>query len=235
MYHRGPGAATDPPRPRTKERALDSAGIAEALLEAAWISARIACALAAAVAVTGMLAAHLARRRGAEDASPPDAPPRARRAGAGPRALAQLAAAVVGAAVTVWTRDQAAALLPPPFEIAIATLAALGVLFAGTFMAWAAWTLGTSFTLEAVVPARATLVSHGPFALVRHPFYAAWGLLGTCAALAFGSLAGAAVFLAGWIPATRWRAALEEEALAEAWPAEWPAYAARTPRFLPRW
>jgi protein-S-isoprenylcysteine O-methyltransferase Ste14 len=40
--------------------------------------------------------------------------------------------------------------------------------------------------------------------------------------------------LAAYPPTARWRAALEEEALAAAWPAEWPAYAARTPRFIPR-
>ena len=218
---------------------MDQAGIADALLEAAWISARIASALAALVAVAGMAATHVVARRSAPGAGgggdEAGAPPRAVRPGAAPRVLAQLGAIVLGAVVTAWTRDQAAALLPPPIQAAIATVAALAVLFAGTFVAWAAWTLGASFTLEAVVPARASLVTQGPFSLVRHPFYAAWGLLGTGAALAFGSLAGAAAFLAAWIPATRWRAGLEEEALAEAWPAEWPGYAARTPRFVPKW
>jgi protein-S-isoprenylcysteine O-methyltransferase Ste14 len=210
---------------------LDPAGIASALLEAAWISARIATGFAFVLAFGGMVAVILVTRREAVQAGPP----RAHRTGAAPRIAAQLGAVVLGALVTAFTRGQAQAWLPAPAQAAIATLAALAVLFAGTFIAWAAWSLGTSFTHEAIVPARARLVTQGPFALVRHPFYAAWGLFGAGAALAFGSFAGAVVFLAAWIPAMRWRAALEEEALAEAWPGEWPAYAARTPRFLPRW
>ena len=201
--------------------------LARALLDAAWISARIATGLAAALALVAM-AAVVARGHGA-------GAPRVRRPGAGPRIAAQLAAFALGAAVTAWTSGQAQAWLPPPAQAVLATLAALGVLFAGTFIAWAAWSLGPSLVAGAVVGERATLVTSGPFALVRHPFYAAWGLLGAGAALGFGSLAGVAAFLAAWIPATRWRAALEEEALAEAWADEWTRYAEKTPRFLPRW
>jgi protein-S-isoprenylcysteine O-methyltransferase Ste14 len=208
---------------------MESGDLARALLESAWISARVAVAVASAVALGATVVVGVRAHRGGGPA------PRVRRPGAGRRVAAQLAALVLGALVSAWTRGQAQAWLPAPAQAVVATLAALAVLFAGTFIAWAAWTLGPSFTLEAVVDEHASLVTSGPFALVRHPFYAAWGLLGAGAALAFGSLAGAAVFLAAWIPATRWRAALEEEALAEAWPHDWPAYAAKTPRFLPRW
>jgi protein-S-isoprenylcysteine O-methyltransferase Ste14 len=209
---------------------MEPEALARALLDAAWISARLATVFSAIVAVGAMAVvatrAHSAARLAA---------PRVRRPGAGPRLAAQFAALGLGVLVTAWTEGQAQAWLPPPVQAVTATLAALAVLFAGTFVAWAAWSLGSSFTLEAVVPEEAKLVTSGPFALVRHPFYAAWGLLGTGAALSFGSLAGAVVFLAAWVPATRWRAELEEEALAAAWPGEWPRYAAKTPRFLPRW
>jgi protein-S-isoprenylcysteine O-methyltransferase Ste14 len=193
--------------------------IARALLEAAWISARVATCCALAVALAAMVGVHV-RARGSHGGRP-----RVLRPGAGRRALAQLAALAAGALVTAWTRGQAEAWFVAPVQAVIATLAALAVLFAGTVVAWAAWALGPSLTLEASVGAEARLVTSGPFALVRHPFYAAWTVFG----------AGAAVFLVLWIPAMRWRAALEEEALAEAWPAEWPRYAARTPPFLPRW
>lgn len=208
---------------------MESEDLARALLESAWISARVAAAFASAVALAAMVVVGVRAHRATGPA------PRVRRPGAAPRAAVQLAALVLGALVTAWTRGQVEAWLPAPAQAAVATLAALAALFAGTFVAWAAWTLGPNFTLEAVVGEESSLVTAGPFALVRHPFYSAWGLLGAGAALAFGSVAGAAVFLAAWIPATRRRAALEEEALAEAWPAEWPAYAAKTPRFLPRW
>ena len=208
---------------------MEPEALARALLDAAWISARLATGFAVVVAV-GTMAIVAARAHSAARL----AAPRVRRP-AGPRVAAQFAAMGLGIAVTAWTQGQAQAWLPPPVQAVIATLAALAVLFAGTFVAWAAWSLGSSFTLDAVVPEHATLVTSGPFALVRHPFYAAWGLLGTGAMLAFGSLAGALAFALAWIPATRWRAQLEEQALAEAWPVEWPRYAAKTPRFLPRW
>jgi protein-S-isoprenylcysteine O-methyltransferase Ste14 len=208
---------------------VESGELGRTLLEAAWITARIAAGFAVVLAVGTMVA--VARR----SHGPGTAAPRVLRPGFGRRAAAQLAAVVLGMAVTAALPGQAQAWLPPAVQAGVAALAALAVLFAGTLIAWAAWTLGTSFRVEAVVGEGATLVTGGPFALVRHPFYAAWGLLGAGAALAFGSLAGAAAFLAAWIPAMRWRAALEEEALAEAWPAEWPAYAAKTPRFVPRW
>ena len=213
---------------------MDSDVLSRALLDAAWISARIATAFGAVLALCAMV---IVRLRGgqASAAGESDAGPRAHRAGAGARVAAQLGAVILGALITAWTRGQAEAWLPAPAQAIVATLAALAVLFAGTFVAWAAWSLGSSFTVGAIVGPRATLVTHGPFALVRHPFYAAWGLLGTGAALAFASLAGAAVFLAAWIPATRWRAGLEDTVLAEAWPGEWERYAARTPGFLPKW
>lgn len=212
---------------------MPSDDVARALLEAAWLTARIAAAFALGLAFGAMLLAATRAHRAADAGD--DAPPRARRPGAGPRIAAQLAALALGVVVTTLTAGQAQAWLPAPLEAVVATVAALAVLFAGTFVAWSAWTLGPAFAAPAVVGPRAALVTHGPFALVRHPFYTAWGLWGAGAALAFGSLAGALVFLAAWIPATRARAALEEEALAEAWPDAWPAYAARTPRFLPRW
>lgn len=76
------------------------------------------------------------------------------------------------------------------------------------------------------------LISHGPYAVVRHPMYtglilATWGALllyrtWTCAFLAFLFL-GLAV-----------RARREEQALAAEFGAEWDAYCRRVPGWLPR-
>ena len=202
--------------------------MAAALLESAWITARLAAALATLGAIVAMAIVH-ARAGGGRAVAV-----RQRRSGTAPRVAAMLLAAFAGAVVTTLTRDQAASWLPAGGQAIVAAGSMLSSLCGGMFAAWAAMTLGVNFTIGAVVREGGGLVTGGPFALVRHPFYGALGLLGVGAALAAGSLVGAAVFLAGYAPAARWRAGLEEDLLAEAWPATWPAYAARTPRFLPR-
>lgn len=82
--------------------------------------------------------------------------------------------------------------------------------------------------------APARLVTHGAYARVRHPFYAAFllALLG-CAA-AFPHWATAAAFLYGWARLDRTAAREERRLLASAFGAEYRAYLRRTGRFLPR-
>jgi protein-S-isoprenylcysteine O-methyltransferase Ste14 len=204
---------------------MDSTAMAAALLEAAWITARIAAGISVLGTVLALFVVHADAHR---------SPVARRRAGAGPRIAAMLFACVAAAVVTVVTVGQAEAWLPPAGQAVVAAAATLAALGGGMFAGWAAATLGVNLAADAVVKQDGALVTGGPFALVRHPFYAAIGLLGLGATLAFGSLAGALVFAVTYVPAAGWRAALEEELLAEAWPAEWPAYAAKTPRFVPR-
>ncbi len=206
---------------------MDSVTLARALIDAAWITARLAAGLSLAGAVVAMTLVHLR-------AAGPGRPVLHRRSGVLPRVAAMTLAALVGAAVTVATRDQAAAWLPAAGQAVVAATSALASLCGGMLAAWAAAALGVNFAVAPIVRDGGGLVTTGPYALVRHPFYSALGLLGVGGGLAFGSLAGAAVFLALYAPAVRWRAALEEDLLAGAWPEAWPAYAARTPRFVPR-
>ena len=83
-----------------------------------------------------------------------------------------------------------------------------------------------------VLPEVRGLVTHGPYRLIRHPVYL--GELGACAGLVLASpsvwnFGVAAAFALA--QATRMR--LEERALLEAFP-EYAAYAAGTPRLVPR-
>ena len=208
---------------------MDSATLARALIESAWLTARLAAGLAFAGFAVAVVAFRLRSGAGGRPAITH------RRAGAGSRVAAMALAFAAGIAVTVWTRDQATAWLPAAGQAIAAATATLAVLAGGMMAIWAGSALGVNFALDAAAREGGGLVTGGPFTLVRHPFYAAVGLLGAGAALAFGCLAGAAVFLALYAPAARWRAALEEEVLAEAWPAAWTEYAAKTPRFIPRW
>jgi protein-S-isoprenylcysteine O-methyltransferase Ste14 len=89
-------------------------------------------------------------------------------------------------------------------------------------------TLGRCF---GVLPEARGLVTSGPYRLVRHPVYL--GELGACAGLVVAAPGARNVAIAVLFFAAQWiRMRLEEETLAEAFPA-YRDYAARTPRLLP--
>jgi len=73
-----------------------------------------------------------------------------------------------------------------------------------------------------------TLITAGPYKLVRHPLYL--GMVISTIGLAIGlrSPWGVLVVLLIFIPAGLWRARLEEDALAQKFGKEWEDYAKRT-------
>ena len=203
---------------------MDEATLYSAMLESAWITARIAVAFGLLVWVFGALFARGRPRR-------PAGPPPFARKGAGPRALAQLGALLLGGVLCALTRGEAERLVPL-LQAAIAALAALLGPLGGMLGAWTARTLGQALVFPAEV--RGGLVTHGPFGIVRHPFYLSLALWAAGLGLALGSLSGTLALLAGYLAASAWRARLEDEVLAEAFPQEFPAYAARVRGFIPR-
>lgn len=105
----------------------------------------------------------------------------------------------------------------------------VGMTAAYAFVVWALLTLRRSFS---IFPEARKLVRHGPYALVRHPLYAAYivtYLLVALPRVGPAALALVALGIAGEVL----RARNEERVLASTFP-EYSAYAARTPRFLPR-
>ncbi len=112
----------------------------------------------------------------------------------------------------------------------------LGVVFgaaAGGLMIWTFRTLGHNLTDTVVTRRDATLVTHGPYRWVRHPFYLAFALAVIANTLitanAYLAITGTAAFLV--IVA---RTSIEEQKLIERFGRDYQDYMRRTGRFLPR-
>lgn len=132
-----------------------------------------------------------------------------------------------------------------PLPLVLSTQAQTWMLALGTivyfpgigFVLWGRLALGKMYFVStgfgAQLYADHRLVTHGPFAIVRHPMY-----LGLIAA-AFGSLliyqTWTTALYAFFAPFILRRARREEQALAAEFGEEWQTYAARVPMFLPRW
>lgn len=133
------------------------------------------------------------------------------------------------ALIGTWTITPLAALpltWHPDWLLVGSTAVLVGVY---AIVVWAMLTLRRSFS---VFPEARQLVRHGPYALVRHPLYAAYFL--TYVLIAVPRVSPVAVALAAvGIAAEAWRARHEECVLSVTIP-DYAAYAATTPRFVPR-
>ncbi len=112
-----------------------------------------------------------------------------------------------------------------------AAIVALG-LFAATISCWIA--MGRHWSVAVLPGQMKTLVTTGPFRVVRHPIYSLSIQLMLCSLVVVPNLPMALVALAH-ITLMRMKVRIEETALAAEFGATWDAYAARTGKFLPQW
>jgi len=110
--------------------------------------------------------------------------------------------------------------------------APLGLLVVPPLLFWTFHSLGKNLTDTVVTRREHTLVTHGPYRWVRHPFYVVVVLLGLSMSLLTANwllalLGGAAVMMLVI------RTPIEEAKLAERFGDEYRAYAERTGRFFP--
>jgi len=101
-------------------------------------------------------------------------------------------------------------------------------------LAWTLRSLGTNLTDTVVTRRDHTLVTHGPYRFVRHPFYTSVGLVILAIALIaanwFFILMGCVV-----LGLLTLRTGIEEAQLLARFGSAYGAYMERTGRFLPRW
>lgn len=195
------------------------------LVEAAWITARISAALALFVASIGVVWTWLGAR---------GRPVGWRAPGSEWRVLAMAASLIAAAALITATRGEAERVLPPAVQGAAALLSSAASLAAGAMLFWSARALGKNLAAHALARDGGSLVTTGPFAVVRHPLYVSVAVLLLAIGLAVGSLSGTFVGTGLVAAAIVWRARLEDALLARTYPGAYEEYAARVPAFLPR-
>ena len=115
------------------------------------------------------------------------------------------------------------------------TLPGLGLLSTigiGLGVGYTIWSLAYLQRSFSIMPEARRLVTSGPYRFSRHPLYL--GEVVAAAALLLPRLSVFSVLLMGLLLAGQYfRIGWEEEALSEAFPADYAAYRLRTPRYLP--
>ena len=107
------------------------------------------------------------------------------------------------------------------------------VAVSSSLMVWTLRSLGRNLTDTVVVRANATLVTHGPYRWVRHPFYFTTACLMASVTLVSANwLIGAGSLLILGMLALR--TPKEELRLIERFGVQYTDYMAKTPRFVPR-
>ena len=98
---------------------------------------------------------------------------------------------------------------------------------------WSQQTLGTQWSLTARLIEGHRLVTSGPYAVVRHPVYAAMILMVIGTGLGRTTPAGMATALAAYLAGTLVRVRAEERLMGQAFGAAWRAYTARVRALIP--
>lgn len=116
-----------------------------------------------------------------------------------------------------------------PLLIAGCTLMAAGM----PLRWWSVRTLAQFFTIDVAIREGHRLIRSGPYRLLRHPSYTGalmtfWGF-----GLGLGSWPALPVIIVPVTAAFLWRIRIEERVLADAFSAEYPAYARDTKRLIP--
>lgn len=122
--------------------------------------------------------------------------------------------------------------MSPP-ALAQAAIVLLLMLGAVGLFHWSSVTMGKNWALIARTRSDATLVTSGPFSVVRNPIYVALFLFMVAMALAYGHLRNLVFAVPVYAFATWMRVRYEEQVLRAEFGVAYDAYAARVKRFIP--
>lgn len=139
--------------------------------------------------------------------------------------------AAIGLAVWCSMRDIAP--FPHHWRIALFVLGCLLMAAGMPLRWWSVRTLAQFFTIDVAIRAGHHIIRRGPYRLLRHPSYTGalmtfWGF-----GLALGHWSSLLAVVLPVTAAFLWRIRIEERVLAQAFPADYSAYARETKRLIP--
>lgn len=120
-----------------------------------------------------------------------------------------------------------------PFALGQAVVVLALMLAAAALFDRSSREMGRNWALVARTRSDATLVTGGPFALVRNPIYVALALFMVAMAIAYGRIANLVIAFPVFAFATWMRVASEERVLRAQFGGDYDAYARRVARFVP--
>lgn len=134
--------------------------------------------------------------------------------------------------IAVWLSHQPGghlgAIRAPLFWVGLTLMAAGMVL-----RFWSIRVLAHYFTVDVTIREGHELIRRGPYRLLRHPSYTGSLMTFLGFGLALGNLWSLLVVMVPVTVAFLWRIRIEEQVLADAFPAQYPEYARQTKRLIP--
>ena len=110
-----------------------------------------------------------------------------------------------------------------------AILAIVGV----SIRIWAVSILGKYFSMMVSVASHQKIIQHGPYRVIRHPSYTGALVTFIGLGLAFNTWVGSLIMFVFFIIVYSYRIRIEEKALIENFPNEYPSYVQKTWRLIP--
>ena len=141
-----------------------------------------------------------------------------------------LPAGVIASVLLAW---QDIGMAPEAWRAPLFVIGCAGMLGGVLLRVWSVRVLDRFFTIHVAIQDDHELIRHGPYRWVRHPSYTGALCTFLCFPLALGTLAGLAAMLVLVVPGFLYRIRVEERALQQAFPQQYPAYAQSTRRLIP--
>ena len=131
------------------------------------------------------------------------------------------------AVITLWGEGW------PARPLVVAVLAAAFAIAGFLLMVWAIRTLGKQWSFSARVIEGHELITHGPYAIVRNPIYAALALWMIAMGLTFATPLRLAIALTLFVIGTLMRIRAEEELMRSTFGKQWEEYCRHVPALIP--
>lgn len=115
----------------------------------------------------------------------------------------------------------------------ISNLGSILLIIGVSIRLWAVAVLGRHFSLVVSVDSQQKIIQSGPYRIIRHPSYTGLLVSFISIGLAFNTWVGSLVMLVFFILVFSYRIRIEEKALKESFPNEYPRYIQKTSRLIP--